>query len=61
MERVIIPQDILIDARNVDEMLPKLMEEFEPSDTNGFDLETFDKAHDALAAYCKSKRKSTRM
>jgi len=57
MERVIIPQDILIDARNVDEMLPKLMEEFEPSDTNGFDLETFDKAHDALAAYCKSKRK----
>lgn len=52
-----IPKDILVDARNFDEIMPKIMQEFETSEENGFDLETFDRAHEKLAAYCKSKRK----
>lgn len=52
-----IPNDILVDARNFDEIMPKIMAEFETSEKNGFDLETFDKPHSALAEYRREKRK----
>ena len=57
MQPIKMPRTILVDARNYEEAMPKVMEEVEASEKNGFDLETFDKPHEALAAYRKAKRK----
>lgn len=52
------PKDLLIDARNIDEMYPIILEEIKAAGINGFDLETFDEAHEALIKYRKSKPQS---
>ena len=54
----LVPQDILIDARNFDALIDKVTAEVEAAGINGFDLETFDEAHDALLDYRKEKPKS---
>jgi len=57
MQTIKTPRTVLVDARNYQELLPKLLEEIENSEKNGFDLETFDRPHEKLAAYRKEKRK----
>ncbi len=53
-----IPQGVLIDARNFDRQLPTIMAEIEAAGINGFDLETFDEAHEALLDYRKEVPKA---
>ena len=57
MERVAVPPAILVDASNWEALKADIMAEFEASEVNGFDLETFDEPHKALEDYCREKRK----
>lgn len=48
---------ILIDARNIDELIEELIELVRSSDQVGFDLETYDDAHPALKKFQKKNKK----
>lgn len=51
------PRAILVDRRNFSELQDQILSELEACDTSGFDLETADFPHEALAAYRREKRK----
>jgi hypothetical protein len=50
-------KSILIDARNFDQIAPQVIAEQQAAPYRGFDLETFDDAHEALRKFRESKRK----
>jgi len=58
MQGIIVPKDVLVDARNFHEIKSQVTAELEASGVNGFDLETYDEAHEALLDYRKEKPKS---
>lgn len=47
----------LVDLTNFDKLLPEIMESIRLAKEIGFDLETFDRPHAALAAFCKARKK----
>ena len=53
-----VPKAVLVDATNFEELYNDILNEIIRAPINGFDLETFDEAHQALVDYRTTKKKA---